>query len=203
MNPTKGKEPTKKQVSANSWTTDNALTMETLHVEAQPEYVAWIDLMGARGWMAGSIRRAAEMIASIHIAGCRAAGKHDVKSYPVIDGVYLVGAEKSEFRQATSLVMRTLAETFLAQQKPDRRFLVRGGIAYGRVLHGDDLSEIHSDLKKDPAYARCLPWGSQLDKPMRQKARRRHLGIMLTAQHVLLRPLMHFLIFPHSFDGGR
>ncbi len=160
MNPTKGQQkPVRKEVSAKSWTTDNALTMGSLQVEARPEYVAWIDLMGARGWMAGSIRRAAEMIALIHVAGCRAARKHGVRSYPVIDGVYLVGTEKSEFRQATSFVMQTLAETFLSQNKPDRRFLARGGIAYGRVLHGEDITELHRDLKEDAGYTRCLALG--------------------------------------------
>jgi hypothetical protein len=160
MTPTKDpQKAVKKKTSALVWTTDNAITMQTLQTEAQPEYVAWIDLMGARGWMAGSIRRAAEIIALIHVAGFRAAQKHGVKSYPVIDGVYLVGTEKSEFRQATSLVMRTLAETFLAQKKPDRRFLVRGGIAYGRVLHGEDITGLHVDLKRDAKYTRCLALG--------------------------------------------
>lgn len=160
MNPTKGRQnPVTQKASAKSWTLDNAITMKTLSADAQPEYVAWIDLMGARGWMAGSIRRAAEMIALIHVAGCSAARKHGVKSYPVIDGVYLVGTEKSEFREATKFVMRTLAETFLAQNKPDRRFLVRGGIAYGRVLHGEDIAELHVGLKKDAGYTRCLAIG--------------------------------------------
>jgi hypothetical protein len=45
--------------------------------------------------------------------------------------------------------MRTLAVTFLAQEKSDRRFLVRGGIAYGRILHGAEISKLHADLTKN------------------------------------------------------
>jgi hypothetical protein len=155
----KRRKSTAKVAPLENWPTDNAITVKTLSVEAQPEYVAWIDLMGARTWMAGSIRRAAEMVALIHIAGCGAARKYEVKSYPVIDGVYLVGTEKNGFRAATSLAMRTLAETFIAQKKPDRRFLVRGGIAYGRVLHGKDIAELHEDLSSDKRYSSCLALG--------------------------------------------
>lgn len=109
--------------------------------------------------MAGSIRRAAEMIGLIHIAGLRAVRNRDVKAYPVIDGVYLVAKEKGEFKAATSSAMRALAATFLARKKADRRFLVRGGIAYGRVLHGEDIAGLHSDLKNKKAYSSCLALG--------------------------------------------
>ena len=148
-----------KEGIAKAWPTEGITDIGALSVIAKPEYVAWIDLMGARGWMAGSIRRAAEMIALIHVAGHRAAKKYNVKVYPVIDGIYLIGEEKRQFRSATSLVMRILAATFLARDKQDRRFLVRGGIAYGRVLHGADIAKIHDDLESDPAYASCLALG--------------------------------------------
>lgn len=148
-----------KDETIDAWSTERAINVESLSNEAKPEYVAWIDLMGARGWMAGSIRRAAEMIALIHIAGHRAAKKNKVKVYPVIDGVYIIGEEKRRFRAATGLVMRTLAETFLSRDKQDRRFLVRGGIAYGRVLHGAQIAKIHADLQSDPTYSSCLALG--------------------------------------------
>ncbi len=138
-----------KPIQIKEWSTEDAITVETLSTKAQAEYVAWIDLMGAPSWMAGSIRRAAEIIGLIHIAGIRAANKYEIGVYPVIDGVYLVGKEKEKFRSATNLVMRTLAVTFLAQEKSDRRFLVRGGIAYGRILHGAEISKLHADLTKN------------------------------------------------------
>ena len=141
------------------WGTASAIRVETLSVVAQPEYVAWIDLMGARRWMAGSIRRAAEMISLIHVAGRIASKKHEVACYPVIDGVYIVGSDKKNFQRAASLAMRTLAETFLAQDHADRRFLVRGGIAYGRVLHGQAIAKLHENLENDESYSRCLALG--------------------------------------------
>ena len=75
---------TKRRAPIEEWSTDLAITVNTLASVAQPEYVAWIDLMGAQGWMAGSIRRAAEMIALIHIAGLTAARKYKVRVYPVM-----------------------------------------------------------------------------------------------------------------------
>src|ERR1051326_7793004 len=131
------RDTARKRGSANGHWTDEwlpakAITVGRLEDTAQPEYVAWIDLMGAKSWMAGSIRRAAEIIGIIHLAGLRAASDHSVKTYPVIDGVYLVGQNKNEFREATHAVMRMLALTFISRKSADR-FLVRGGIAYGRV----------------------------------------------------------------------
>lgn len=148
-----------KQIPVNFWGTTNAIKVNTLSIAAQPEYVAWIDLMGARGWMSGSIRRAAEMISLIHVAGRIASKKYAVECYPVIDGVYLVGSEKKSFQRAAALAMRLLVETFLAQDHADRRFLVRGGIAYGRVLHGKSIAKLHENLEKDESYSKCLALG--------------------------------------------
>ncbi len=124
----------------------------------QPEYVAWVDLMGAKTWMAGSIRKAAEIIGLIHVAGLKAESDFLVDAYPVVDGIYLIGSHKDEFRNATKLVMRMLAATFLAR-KPEDRFLVRGGIAYGRVLHGKDIAPLHSELLSAVQYTKCLAIG--------------------------------------------
>jgi hypothetical protein len=140
------------------WTKENAISVGTFSAKAKAEYVAWIDLMGARGWMAGSIEKAAEMIAIIHVAGMRAVYDHNVKAYPVIDGVYLVGEHKADFLAATRATMRDLALTFL-HRTPENRFLVRGGIAYGSILHGENIAELHSDLSTDQQYARCLALG--------------------------------------------
>jgi hypothetical protein len=148
-----------KPIQIKDWSLEDAITVDTLSSKAQPEYVAWIDLMGGPSWMAGSIRRAAEIIGLIHIAGIRAARKHNIKAYPVIDGIYIIGKDKEEFRAATNLIMRTLAITFLAQKKSDRRFLVRGGIAYGRVLHGTEISKLHTDLSENVPYSSCLALG--------------------------------------------
>jgi hypothetical protein len=141
-----------------AWATQAPITIKRIEAAARPEYVAWIDLMGAKNWMAGSIRRAAEIISLIHIAGLRATRNYSVRSYPVIDGVYLIGENKSAFRDATGFVMRLLAKTFLSR-KPTERFLVRGGIGYGRVLHGNQIAALHADLKNERAYSACLAIG--------------------------------------------
>lgn len=114
--------------------------------------------MGAKAWMAGSIRRAAEIVGLIHVAGLRAAEESAIKAYPVIDGVYLVGDNKSEFKKATKSVMRNLAITFLARKSEDR-FLVRAGIAYGRILHGESITPMHSGLQMNESYSKCLAIG--------------------------------------------
>ncbi|MCC7291469.1 MAG: hypothetical protein IT449_05340 [Phycisphaerales bacterium] len=144
------------------WPGCDIVTVKELKDEAVAEYVGWIDLMGAKGWMAGSIRHAAELVGLIHIAGKSAAkattGAH---AYPVIDGVYITSPDKAAFRKATHQTMRTLARTFESRKQIDR-FLVRGGVAYGRVLHGEAIAALHGQLRNDEEYARCLAIGASI-----------------------------------------
>lgn len=144
-----------------AWPNTSVLVGKHLQAEAKAEYVGWIDLMGAKSWMAGSIRHAAELIGLIHLAGLSSANEQGAKAYPVIDGVYITSPEKTAFRKATRQTMRILAQTF--ESRPDNdRFLVRGGIAYGRVLHGESIAKLHPTLQADTQYAHCLAIGASI-----------------------------------------
>lgn len=144
------------------WSETDVVEVQELSSKAAPEYVGWIDLMGAKGWMAGAIRRAAELVGVIHIAGKLAASETEGTTvYPVIDGVYITSRDKRAFQQATHRTMRMLARTFEARTESDR-FLVRGGIAYGRVLHGTEIARLHTQLKSDTGYAKCLALGASI-----------------------------------------
>lgn len=147
---------------ATAWPGTKVVTVSRLRVEAVAEYVGWIDLMGAKGWMAGSIRHAAELVGLIHIAGkTAAAATEGAHAYPVIDGVYITSPDKAAFRKATHQTMRSLARTFESRDQIDR-FLVRGGVAYGRVLHGESIARLHDELERDRSYVRCLAIGASI-----------------------------------------
>lgn len=143
------------------WPKTSLLVVNELQDEAVPEYVGWIDLMGAKGWMAGSIRHAAELVGLIHIAAHAAVKSTNARVYPVIDGVYITSPDKAEFKAATHQTLRTLARTFEARKKIDR-FLVRGGVAYGRLLHGRAIAKLHSELSGNAGYTNCLAIGAAI-----------------------------------------
>ncbi|GMV26427.1 MAG: hypothetical protein AMXMBFR58_24580 [Phycisphaerae bacterium] len=155
-------KPSRNDRWTHQWGHSEITGIHTLHVDATAEYVGWIDLMGAKAWMAGSIRHAAELIGLIHLAGMRAVQKsRNALAYPVIDGIYITSRDKAAFRLATHGAMRTLARTFESREPKDR-FLVRGGIAYGRILHGSDVAELHKQLKRNGHYSRCLAIGASI-----------------------------------------
>lgn len=145
------------------WQDTKTIPVNRLVDEARPEYVASVDLMGAKGWMAGSIRRAAQIVGVIHLAALKAAIPTGARVYPIIDGVYIVSPSKSAFRKTTHQTMRLLARSFDERGRADR-FLVRGGIAYGRVLHGESLAKLHDDLQIEQRYSRCIAIGAAIQQ---------------------------------------
>lgn len=111
-------------------------------------YVCWVDVMGSANSMARSLPTAANFICKLHCAGLQAyqdvvqeAVEHEttLRLYPVIDGIYVTARRKAHLMPFLSKTLRPLAETFLQEHTQVHRFLVRGAIAYGPVVHGHDL----------------------------------------------------------------
>jgi hypothetical protein len=81
--------------------------------------------------------------------------------------------------------MRILARTFEERKNIDR-FLVRGGIAYGRVLHGGSIGALHDDLQIDDRYARCIAIGAAIRQAYEAEAKAPPFGfyVDMTARSV-------------------
>ena len=124
-------------------------------------YVAWIDLMGAKATMGRALSAAAGHIARIHVAALTSADA-DIRVYPVIDGCYAITSRRAALESFLTNTMTRLASAFVNESKCDRKFLVRGGIAAGRILHGDDLASCSPALQQQQAYARCLAIGTPI-----------------------------------------
>ena len=116
------------------------------------EYVAWVDVMGTRASMSNSMKITANFIFKLHIAAMQAphAG---IRIYPVMDGFYASCPSKAEILDFLRSVFSEVAATFEAETEPRFRFLIRGALAYGRVVHGESLPAATSHtLAGVPAY---------------------------------------------------
>lgn len=133
-----------------------------------PRYVAWIDLMGARGIMGRSLAKASNFIGKIHDAVLSQSGTlklgsgHILTAYPVIDGAYISASHRADLDDCLSEIMKRLAGSFVHEVSHEHRFLVRGGIALGNVLEGQYLSKGSEALSNSEGYAGSVALGSAI-----------------------------------------
>ena len=105
-----------------------------------PEYVAWIDTMGTRPVMARSLAISANFLFKLHAAASSAgSGVPNVRVYPVMDGVFASSPSRDAMHRFSALLFSTLARLFIQTQDNGHRFLVRGAIAYGPIIHGSSV----------------------------------------------------------------
>lgn len=113
-------------------------------LKPKPNYVAWVDMMGARNAMAQSLASSANHIGRIH-AAILLAKTDDVRVYPVMDGAYITAEKKKAITGVLTNIFMRCAEYFAATEEPEHRFLMRGGLAYGPVIHGGDITKPCND----------------------------------------------------------
>ena len=127
--------------------------------EPTPNYVAWIDMMGARAAMAHSLAVSSNHIGRVHSAVLRSR-TGEVLVYPAMDGAYVTSVAREPIESTLRGFFECCAEYFAATERDEHRFLVRGGLAYGPVIHGRDISSNCSrELAKDEPYKSSLLFG--------------------------------------------
>ncbi len=107
------------------------------------EYVLWFDGMGTGRALIHSLHNAANFVFKLHAALDRAIAPGDpVHVYPIMDGLYLSTNARAVMQAAIRRAFVELADEFLAHAAEDitRRFMARGGLAFGATLHGADVS---------------------------------------------------------------
>jgi hypothetical protein len=122
------------------------------------EYVAWVDVMGTQVSMSRSIRITANFIFKLHIAALTAqvAG---VQIYPVMDGFYAAAPNRYQMQSFLRNVFKSVAEEFNATVEPHHRFMIRGGLAFGPVIHGHDVGQCATELGNNLSYANSVLLG--------------------------------------------
>lgn len=107
---------------------------------ASNEYVAWVDVMGIQSAMARSLSISANFIFKLHIAAL-GAPRANVQIYPVMDGFYASSPDKEAMLDFLRNVMSSVGQTFLETTEPLHRFIVRGALAFGPVVHGSQVPD--------------------------------------------------------------
>jgi hypothetical protein len=127
-----------------------------------PEYVAWVDVMGTQVAMSRSIKTSANFIFKLHIAAQRSP-QSDITLYPVMDGIYVVAPRQTEILNFLRSVFEIVAEELNGTTEPQYRFLIRGALAFGPVIHGSSVPRNASfDLDNKKGYRDAILLGSPM-----------------------------------------
>jgi hypothetical protein len=116
------------------------------------QYVGWIDAMGIQSAMGRSIDVAANFVSKLHITVLESLDalpdhqRGNICLYPVMDGVYFVTNDQPALFRFLRRVFGCLAREFVETAEMRHRFLVRGALACGPVVHGFQLPEGASDV---------------------------------------------------------
>ena len=123
------------------------------------QYVGWIDAMGIQSAMGRSMDVAANFVFKLHIAVLESVDallnhqRENIYLYPVMDGVYFVTNDQPALFRFLRRVFGCLAREFVETAEMRHRFLVRGALACGPVVHGFQLPEGASAvLHNHPRY---------------------------------------------------
>ncbi len=119
--------------------------------QMQSEYVAWVDVMGTQSSMSRSISATANFIFKLHIAALQAATPN-IRLYPVMDGFYVACRERNAMLDFLRGVFKAVADEFNAETESHHRFCIRGGLAFGPVIHGRDCGPCALELQSNPAH---------------------------------------------------
>lgn len=134
--------------------------------ELNPRYVGWLDLMGTNSMMRRSATIASIFIGKLHsaaIKAARACPDDAVRLHPVIDGVYITSDAQAPVLSVLKQMLRSLALSFVLEEKIVHRFMVRGAIAFGPTCEGADLLTPENwQLNSRPEYARSICLGIPL-----------------------------------------
>lgn len=109
---------------------------------ANQEYVAWVDVMGIGPAMGRSVTGAANFIFKLHAV----AAKNYIQGitiYPIMDGLYVATADQAAMLNFLKNIFIECAKEFnsIPANQPHHRFIIRGALAYGPVVHGSSVPD--------------------------------------------------------------
>ena len=109
--------------------------------------------------MSRSLARSANFIFKLHTAALQAPNQN-VNMYPVMDGLYAASPSQSNISNFLKSVMRDIAAEFIREPNMHHRFLVKGALAFGPVIHGSAIPQPASaTLYGNPVYRDSLLLG--------------------------------------------
>lgn len=106
--------------------------------EMENEYVLWVDIMGTKNNMSGSVRTSSIFICKLHVAIMEAKSKN-IHVYPMMDGAYVTAKSEKEMSSFIKKLFNSLSDTLIEEENDYHRFLIKGALAYGPILHGNNI----------------------------------------------------------------
>lgn len=123
------------------------------------EYVAWVDVMGIQAAMSRSLSISSNFMCKLHAAALEHL-EEGVTLYPVMDGFYVTSSTKRTIQNFLRSVLGVVADEFINEQKNHHRFVVKGALAYGPVVHGHQIPPTASrSIANNQEYAKTLLLG--------------------------------------------
>jgi hypothetical protein len=127
--------------------------------DTQNEYVCWIDIMGTKNIMTDSLQTASNFIFKFHTAVMECKNP-DARYYPLMDGVFITTKSKTTMESIVSTVFQKIAVEFISETKNKHRFLIKGTISYGPIIHGEDVSKDACEgLAREDEYRKSILMG--------------------------------------------
>ncbi len=129
--------------------------------EARHNYVLFVDIMGMKSTMLRSFSKSTIFMGKMHCAlSSLRSGNSRIRVYPVMDGAYVVSADRDAIFESICYLFNRLGKVFVATEKPENCFLVRGCLAYGPVVDGNQIDKgVCMQLADDTEYKGRLLFG--------------------------------------------
>lgn len=122
-------------------------------------YVAWADVGGIQGIMSRSLPISANFVFKLHIVALEAP-RNNVELYPVMDGIYAVSSDQAAMVAFLEYLFVHLADLFVSTPDSHHRFLVKGALAFGPIIHGSSLpNQASNTLDQNAAYRGAILLG--------------------------------------------
>lgn len=139
--------------------------------DAQNEYVLWIDIMGTKSNMSNGVKASSIYICKLHVAILESKTE-SLNIYPVMDGAYVTSTSEDEMKNFIRKVYARMTELFVGTEER-YRFVVKGALAYGPIIHGRTVDEKCSAIfRENKAYMNSIMFG----QPMIQSAKNESLA---------------------------
>lgn len=124
--------------------------------------MAWLDVMGMGAVASRSVMEAAIKTFKLHIASLAAyeasSGPHkqQLNMYPMMDGIYLISSDKAALIELLNSVFIALGKNVVDTDEFKFILIIKGTIAYGPIIEGEQLDGSNELLKDTQHKARTM-----------------------------------------------
>lgn len=141
------------------------------------QYVLWVDIMGTKNSMSFSVRTSSIFICKLHVA-IMEAKTNGINVYPMMDGAYVTSKTDKTMSNFIKKLFTSLSDTLITEENDFHRFLIKGALAYGPVLHGKNIpSECGNPFSKNRQYVDNLLLGIPMIQASKDEKKAPPFGI--------------------------